>query len=96
MLKPGGSFIGIWNLEDGRQPWVSKLRNLYEVHEAGESRCAALTCPQVRADTICACRNAAIQVRFTLGARRPLSFARAAPLTPNLLSSQARSLEVHL
>ncbi|ORY81799.1 S-adenosyl-L-methionine-dependent methyltransferase [Leucosporidium creatinivorum] len=35
VLKPGAVAIFIWNLEDREQDWVAKLRDLYEVHEAG-------------------------------------------------------------
>eukprot|EP01116_Phalansterium_solitarium_P022338 TRINITY_DN7335_c0_g1_i1.p1 TRINITY_DN7335_c0_g1~~TRINITY_DN7335_c0_g1_i1.p1 ORF type:complete len:264 (-),score=99.72 TRINITY_DN7335_c0_g1_i1:8-799(-) len=36
VLKPNGALGLIWNLEDrNAAPWVAKLRDLYEVHEAG-------------------------------------------------------------
>lgn len=36
VLKPGGTAVFIWNLEDRSQPWVAKLRDAYEQYEAGE------------------------------------------------------------
>ncbi|SCV71816.1 BQ2448_4510 [Microbotryum intermedium] len=36
VLKPGGLCAMVWNLEDREQPWVAKVRDLYEHHEAGE------------------------------------------------------------
>ncbi|KDE08777.1 hypothetical protein MVLG_00884 [Microbotryum lychnidis-dioicae p1A1 Lamole] len=35
VLKPGGLCAMIWNLEDREQPWVAKVREIYEHHEAG-------------------------------------------------------------
>ncbi|SCZ92282.1 BZ3501_MvSof-1269-A2-R1_Chr2-1g04328 [Microbotryum saponariae] len=36
VLKPGGLCAMIWNLENREQPWVAKVREIYEHHEAGE------------------------------------------------------------
>ncbi|KNZ71795.1 hypothetical protein J132_07284 [Termitomyces sp. J132] len=36
ILKPGGSLVLIWNLEDrGRARWVAQLRDRIEIHEQG-------------------------------------------------------------
>jgi ubiquinone/menaquinone biosynthesis C-methylase UbiE len=35
VLKSGGTVVFIWNLEDRATPWVARLREAYEKHEAG-------------------------------------------------------------
>ena len=35
VLKSGGTVVFIWNLEDRATPWVARLRETYEKHEAG-------------------------------------------------------------
>ncbi|XP_073389150.1 uncharacterized methyltransferase-like C25B8.10 isoform X2 [Physcomitrium patens] len=35
VLKPEGTVVMIWNLEDMRTSWVARLRGAYEKHEAG-------------------------------------------------------------
>lgn len=52
VLKPGGAAIFIWNLEDREQHWVAKLRDLYEVHEAGELSCRSPALPFASASSL--------------------------------------------
>lgn len=43
VLKPGGTWAKIWNLEDGdKSEWVRKNRELYEEFEAGASGLLAI------------------------------------------------------
>lgn len=35
VLRPGGGLGLIWNLEDGNEPWVRKLRDIYEPYDEG-------------------------------------------------------------
>ena len=33
VLKPGGTLVLIWNMEDNSIPWISRLREQYEIYE---------------------------------------------------------------
>ena len=39
VLRPGGSLVLIWNLEDRSTPWVAQCRDAYERFEAGTPQC---------------------------------------------------------